>query len=974
MLRVAECFCCLTFRPMLRAILAILFFLTLPPLFAVPVFQTLVEFERAGTIPAGHLVAHPDGNYYGTTVIGGRDDFGTIYQMTPAGAVTTLVSFTGAGGAAKGAFPSAGLMLAADGALYGTTTNGGADDYGTVFKVTTAGVFTSLLDFTGMTGAKKGSVPNPLFLHSDGFFYGSTQAGGINDMGTIFKMTAAGALTTLAELSGTSAPNLGAAPSGRLIVSGTVIYGTAQWGGMSDCGTVFSLPTSGNSFTTRVNFSGMSGARRGCGPNSGVTLIGTTLYGTTEYGGVNDFGTIFKVETNGAGFVTMRDFAETDGAFPAAQLLALGDGFLYGSTTSGGAGGVGVLFKIPAISPFTYSVLNTFSEETGAGPRGGLTLGQNGELFGITEAGGMAGNGTAFQMSTTGTFATLATFSTPTGWEPIGAPLAATNGVVIPLRQGGLSGRGTSLHIGAGSAITLENTFGASTDAPAGGFIEASGSRLGLSKSGVLYRLSPSLPPEILSTLNGTTGQGNGELTDGNDGYFYGVSTVGGPSSQGTVFRISPLSPPSLVAAFSGANGQNPSGPLALGLDGNFYGTTENGGSTGSGTVFKVEPGGTLTTLLHFASTGPRKPVGGLVASVDGNFYGTTKVSGAAGYGAVFRITPLGSLTVLAQFSGGNGSQPGAAPSRLLAACDGTLYGTTESGGTSDQGTIFRITPLGTFEHLFSFSGVSGDVRGKAPGGHLSFSDGSAHGVTPQGGVGGGGTAFRVMSTGPHAATRPASRINAATLGLSATVQAGGEVTTVLFDYGPTPALGLTTAPADAANAAQITPPPPGQTVHFRARAANASGISQGFIRTYTSPTPAAQWKFDHLGSFDAPDLGDPDSDGLATILEYALVMHPGESNTAPPASRVNFPEGPRLTIAVARDPVRNDITIEVQAAPTPSGPWTAVATSTSGASFSGPGYVTGEISGNAVRTVQIKDSAATPSEQRRFLRVRVVH
>ena len=224
-------------------------------------------------------------------------------------------------------------------------------------------------------------------------------------------------------------------------MSGTVIYGTAQWGGMSDCGTVFSLPTSGNSFTTRVNFSGMSGARRGCGPNSGVTLIGTTLYGTTEYGGVNDFGTIFKVETNGAGFVTMRDFAETDGAFPAAQLLALGDGFLYGSTTSGGAGGVGVLFKIPAISPFTYSVLNTFSEETGAGPRGGLTLGQNGELFGITEA---------------------------------------------------------------------------------GGFIEASGSRLGLSKSGVLYRLSPSLPPEILSTLNGTTGQGNGELTDGNDGYFYG--------------------------------------------------------------------------------------------------------------------------------------------------------------------------------------------------------------------------------------------------------------------------------------------------------------------------------------------------------------------------------------------------------------------------------------------------------------------
>ncbi len=963
---------------MFRTIFVVLLFLALPPLFAAPVFQTLAEFERAGTIPAGNLVAHPDGNYYGTTVVGGRDDYGTIYRMDPSGAVTTLISFTGESGAAKGAYPSGGLTLAADGSLYGTTTNGGTGDLGTVFKVTPASVFTSLLDFTGIAGAKKGSVPNPLFLHTDGFFYGSTQAGGVNDFGTVFKMTAAGALTTLAELSGTVAPKRGSAPSGRLVVNGTTIFGTTQWGGTYDLGTVFSL-TAGGTWTTLVTFSGMTaeiGARRGSNPNAGLTLLSGTLYGTTETGGVDDFGTIFRVATNGGSFTTMRDLTEPTGAFPAAPLLSLGDGFLYGSTTGGGADDAGVFFKIPAVSPYTYSVLNTFTGESGAGPRAELIEGIGGELLGITEAGGPAGNGTVFQVSTAGARTVLASFTTPNGWHPIGSPLAAANGVVIPLQQGGIEGHGTSLHVATDSTVTLENSFSKSTDSPAGGFLDALTQRLGLSENGAFFSLTQSLPPTIIGSLSSTTGHGNGDLTDGGDGYFYGASSFGG--TDGTVFRISPSGTPSLVAAFSGTNGTNPAGPLALGLDGNFYGTTENGGNTGNGTIFKVTSGGTLTTLVHFAATGPRNPTSGLIASTDGNFYGTTKTGGSAGLGTLFRMTPLGVLTVLVEFTGPNGARP----ARLLAACDGTIYGATEEGGTSGYGTLFRVKPAALFEHLFAFSGVTGSVRGKSPLGHLSISGGVIHGITPQGGIGGGGTAFRIIGTGPHTATRPANRLNTSTLELSATVQNGGEFTTTVFDYGPTPSLGLTTAPANAAGAtyvdeiysAQITPPPPGQTVHFRARATNASGLSQNTILTYTSPTPAAQWKLDNLGDAEAPDLDDPDNDGIATILEYALMMNPSESNTAPPPSRIIYPEGPRLSLFITRDPQRNDITIEAQAAPTAAGPWTTVASSINGSSFNGPGYVAGEIPGNTVRTAQIKDSAASSSEQRRFMRIKVVH
>jgi hypothetical protein len=128
------------------------------------------------------------------------------------------------------------------------------------------------------------------------------------------------------------------------------------------------------------------------------------------------------------------------------------------------------------------------------------------------------------------------------------------------------------------------------------------------------------------------------------------------------------------------------------------------------------------------------------------------------------------------------------------------------------------------------------------------------------------------------------------------------------------------------------------------------------------------------LGDPAAPDLGDPDGDGMATILEYALLQHPAVSGNPPPPGIGAFPEGRRMTMTLQRDPSRNDISIEVLAAPGAAGPWTVVASSVNGAPFSGLGYVSGETAGTAVRTVIIKDSAADPADSRRFMRIRVVH
>ena len=178
-------------------------------------------------------------------------------------------------------------------------------------------------------------------------------------------------------------------------------------------------------------------------------------------------------------------------------------------------------------------------------------------------------------------------------------------------------------------------------------------------------------------------------LVQGTDGNFYGTTEFGGAYGVGSVFRITPGG--TLITLYSftgGADGANPYAGLVQGFDRNFYGTS---GST----VFRITPGGILTTLYSFkgkeiAGAGP---YGGLVQGTDGNFYGTTEGGGAYGdFGAVFRITPGGKLTTLCSFSGtdGNGAKPYAG---LVQGTDGNFYGTTESGGADNAGTVFKLIP-----------------------------------------------------------------------------------------------------------------------------------------------------------------------------------------------------------------------------------------------------------------------------------------
>jgi uncharacterized repeat protein (TIGR03803 family) len=241
-------------------------------------------------------------------------------------------------------------------------------------------------------------------------------------------------------------------------------------------------------------------------------------------------------------------------------------------------------------------------------------------------------------------------------------------------------------------------------------------------------------------------------LVQGSNGNFYGTTSAGGTSfNGGTIFQISPSGSYSNLYSFGSQpnDGSQPQARLVQGTDGNFYGTTTYGGIS-LGTVFRISPSGSYSNLYSLGSqpNDGRSPLAGLVQGTDGNFYGTTSAGGTSLNGTVFRISPSGSYSNLYSF----GSQPndGDEPvSGLVQGSDGNLYGTTYSGGTYGSGTVFRISTSGSHTNLYSFGSQPND--GNEPNvGLVEGSDGNFYGTTYFGGTNGSGAAFRISPSGSY--------------------------------------------------------------------------------------------------------------------------------------------------------------------------------------------------------------------------------
>jgi uncharacterized repeat protein (TIGR03803 family) len=791
-------------------------------------FEVIHNFNGAdGSAPLVGLIKGSDGNFYGTTQIGGTYGYGTVFKTDASGTVTTLHSFDNV---SDGAYPFGALVEGRDGRFYGTTYYGGPNSYGTAFAVDAMGTLSVLHSFAYTDGAYPYGA---LVQGSDGSFYGTTNYGGPGSYGTIYKLDATGGFATLhAFTTGEGATPL----AGLILGSDGYFYGTTSSYGPSGYGSVFRADASGN-----VTLLHAFGYADGGLPQAAVTQgRDGNLYGTTFYGGSNGYGTVFKMNTTGGAFTTLHSFAGDDGQYLSHNGVVQGpDGALYGMTFNGGPNRYyGDVFRVDAAGSF--AILHAFNYSDGGNSSASLLVDSDGRLYGTTTGGGTSGAGTVFRIglnlgaaagsslavaSTTGIYRGRTNVSatlTSAGMPAAGRSIAFTiNGVVAGSALTDASGVATlnaSLAgIGAGTypdairaAFSGDVLIGASVSAPAvlivqkatpninwptpGTIVEGTpldGTQLNAASDasgtfvysppagtvlpiGAGQTLSVVFTPadtanyvptaanvlitvisatdvpdrfEVLHTFTSDDGLNSfSALVEGPDHNLYGTTGSGGQGTVGTIFRIDPVMRTyTVIHAFDyGTEGGLPESGLTLGTDGNFYGTTYRGGPTSVGTIYKMEPSGAVTVLypLQYGTDGGY-PYAGVVRGPDGSLYGTTSSGGPGGYGTAFKLDPTGHFSVLHGFNWNDGGSP---LGPLVQGQDGSLYGTTYYGGPIGAGTVFKIDPMGTFSTLHPFDYTTGAY----PWAGLLYddTDGSLYGTTILGGTSGNGVVFKIDPTG----------------------------------------------------------------------------------------------------------------------------------------------------------------------------------------------------------------------------------
>ena len=335
--------------------------------------------EPDGSTPVAGLVRTSSGALYGTTSLGGTRGGGTVFKLSATGQYSVLHNFRGGN---DGKLVLAGLIRDNSGNLYGTTWFGGASGVGTVFTVSKTGKETVLHAFRGQPDDGSNLFAG-LVRDSSGNLYGTSYAGGTDNLGVVFRLEPSGREKVLYSFPG--GVNGWGTHAGLVRDASRNLYGTTNGGGAFGYGTVFKLDPSNNE-TVLYPF---TGGTDGGGPEAGLIKDAQgNLYGTTSGGGdpICKCGTVFELDNAGTETV-LHGFTGTDGVNPVAGLVRDAEGNLYGTTSGGGVFGFGTVFKLDTAGDLI--VLYSFTGGTdGSVPLGGVVLDAAGNVYGTASQGG----------------------------------------------------------------------------------------------------------------------------------------------------------------------------------------------------------------------------------------------------------------------------------------------------------------------------------------------------------------------------------------------------------------------------------------------------------------------------------------------------------------------------------------------------------------------------------------------------------
>jgi len=687
----------------------------------------------------GLVGGNPQPNQQSNGFLFSTDSSGNNFQLQYSFPVTTF-----------GANPANLELMPYNGKLYGTTSTGGLNNFGTIFEYDPAtDIYTKKFDFGPTVSATGGSPKGSLLLYNNKF-YGLAADYGAGGGGVIFEWDpVTNVYTKRYDLSGAG----GANPQNSLKLMNGKMYGTTSGGGTNNLGVVFEWDPATNIYTKLLDLTGVGAGTNGWSFFNNVTPYNNKLYGATVRGGTNDYGTLLMIDPSlpvGANTTILKHFDAASGGNANNNEMIVYNNKLYGCLYTGGASAQGTLFELNPVGNIFTKLFDFSYTSFGANPQGKLVV--NGAKFlGMCGVGGTNGTGTIYEWDPVNPTSVVKKYNfLPNNFDNSinpGSTLALLNSKFYAVTfNAGFVNQGNLFEYDyITNVVTKKKTFNAAENGriPYGKPVLLNGKLYGIcyqgpqeifgTPYGCLWQFDPSTfvySRKILFDYPGTAkGRAPVSAPIAYNGKLYGTTSNGGTSDIGVLYEYDPATESYTKKDMQPIAGSFPVGEPAV-YNNKLYGMTNANGMGNNGIIYSYDPAtGVLSKLYDVQNSGSLTPNGAFTL-YNNKLYGTTSGGGANNQGGVLVYDPVTNTAVTAAaFSSASGNNVSNAPTVY----NNKLYMMAYSGGAGGRGSILQFDPAtNVLTNIYSFTTTAGGT-GYDPTGGLTVNGSFLYAVLREG-------------------------------------------------------------------------------------------------------------------------------------------------------------------------------------------------------------------------------------------------